>query len=351
MLRRLSTIKLSKRLRYEGPHDLEILPNDRWETYQQHWLVVPQSVYTFHDEIGSKAERRSCLELERFLRYTILENHLWQPATSTSAIITLLPKDGIRRRYWVNGTLIGMRYPDGKIKEMCVLVERYPRFPTLKSLEEYVRTRLPYEIMSAKEIRSIARQIDKRFFVVGKTDVYEFELRRRVKYNRLHKTDYSAITLRWQIPREDWGVSTWKAYFLLFPNDRVRFISSRVSCHVDLRAWITEKLPRPWTYQILEKPRQPNLEHPYIPRALTWLMICFDAFLGRRGIVVSFEDDPFSGMPEDVPDVKSIDSPEVRRNLELRPPEELRGILHLHLAITDISQPTVSQKSYTQDGD
>ena len=282
-------------------------------------------VTPFHDDVGTKAERLAGQELETFLRYAILGGNRWRPATSTSAIITLPQKDGISRRYWVNGTLFGLKYTNGKIKEMALQVERYPRFPTLNSVEEYVRTRLPYQIMSQSEIQCIARQIDKRFLLVGRTEVYDFQLQRKVRWERSHKADYSAITLRWQIPRESWGFCTWKAYFLLCYNGKVRFLSSRVSCHVYMDTWFRERLPLPWKYGAMEKPRSPPVEHPAVPRALNWVMMCWDVLLKQKSVIASLEDDPISGMPEDVRDgIDSID--EVRKYFKFRPPEELNGI-------------------------
>lgn len=205
----LSTAKLSKRLRYQGPHEIDILPNDRWETYQTHFMYLRQAVHHFDlEDCGTKAERLSCKELESYLRYAILEDKRWQPATSTSAIITLSPKGGISRRYWVDGTLFGLRYTNGKIRELALLVETYPRFPTLRSLEEYVRSRLPYENMSQEEIECLARQIDKRFFVVGRTDVHEFLLQRTLKWDKANQLHYTSIVLQWDIPPETWGFIT-----------------------------------------------------------------------------------------------------------------------------------------------
>lgn len=63
--------------------------------------------------------------------------------------------------------------------------------------------------------------------------------------------------------------------------------------------------------------------HQELPRALNWLTVRPDR--GRYRVILSLEDDPFSGMPEDIPLVKSSD--EVKANYQFRAPEEIDGIL------------------------
>jgi hypothetical protein len=289
-------------------------------------------IVDFNRDIGTKSERASSQELETYLRYAILEANQWRPATRTSVIVSLRPKDGISRRYWVNGTLFGLRYSDGKIRELALQAEAYPRFPTLRSLEEYVKSRLPYEDMSQRELQCLTRQLDKRFLLVGRTEVRDFRLNRRVRFDRGKNLHFSSVNLRWDIPTESWGVTTWRAYFYLYPDGKVRFLSSRVSCHVYILEWFRQRMPHPWRYEIMEKPTQPRLEHPYLPRALNWLMVAFDGLLKQKAIVLSFEDDPISGMPEDIPRVTSID--EVKENHKFRPPEDVDGSLPIPFTLT-----------------
>jgi hypothetical protein len=319
--------KIHRSLVLEGPHDLDILPEypaDRM-LIQSEWLNSPATILRFDTQpIG-----RVCLELERFLRHLVFETSLWGPATNTSAMVTLLPINGYRHRFWINGTLIGLKgdHPvqDDTVQEACVLVEHYPRFPTLRSVEEYVQSRLPYDTMSRQEIRSIAEQINKRFFVIGRKLVREFSLKRKVKTIRRSKKKLIVICLRWELPVQSWGHTTWKAYFEEDLHQEVTFTSSRVSCHVDLRQWVYHITMRfPWSYSILGKGSMPPVDHRNVStRALTWLRICSDQTLKKPAVILSLEDDPVSGMPEDNPDGVSMDALKVE--FKLLSPEPLAG--------------------------
>lgn len=305
-----------------------ILPNDRWETYQAQWLspAPSHSIIQFaHDGLCSLKELDAFLELERYVRYLIFEDTRWRPATSTSAMITLLPKDGVRRRFWINGTLIGMRdllnsnqsKDTAEVREVCVMIERCPPFPTIQSLEDYVKSRMPYENTSPQEIRCLANQINKRFFVVGRMEAREFFLKRQIRSrNRI------VIWLRWDLPGETWGYSSWKAYFKQDFSNNVTFVSSRVSCHIHLQSWFRVRLPSPWKYSMLPRQSSP-LHRKGITRALTWLQICTDPTLHKLGVIVSIEDDPKTGMPEDIPDGVSMET--LNASFNLQPPEIVPG--------------------------
>ena len=323
--------KATRQLRLDGPHDFEILPNDRWETYQRPYLAKTpfRTVVGFACCPCSNPEREACYELEGFLRFLIFECKSWRPATNTSLIITLLPKHGFRRRFWVNGTLLGMRDNSGMLREMNLMVERYPRFPTLRSLEEYCWSRMPYEDASQEEIHVLATNIEKRFGIIGKTDVREFTLRRKVKINKRTGNKLMVLFLRWDMEGErNWGCSFWKAYLEEDSSKRVTFIFGRVSCHVNLRTWADERLPAPWKYDVLLKPRGPPLYHLNITRqALTWLQILDCVVLKKLAVVVSFEDDPITGLPEDIYDGISFE--DIKRRFEFGPPERKNRTSHL----------------------
>ena len=325
MLRRMMAAieKATKELRLDGPHDYDILPNDRWETYQQPYLAKKpvRTVVQFAQSGCPKPEMEACYELESFLRFLIFDCKRWRPATNTSTIITLVPKDGFRRRFWVNGTLLGMRDTSGKVREMNLMVERYPRFPTQRSLEEYCWSRLPFDYASEEEIRVLAKNIDKRFGVIGRTDVREFTLRRKVKVNKRTGNKLMVIFLRWDMEGEqNWGCTFWKAYLEEDSSRRVSFIFSRVTCHISLRNWIANRLPMPWKYDILLKPRAPPLYHLDRTRqALTWLQILDCVVLKKPAVVVSFEDDPITGLPEDISDGLSFE--DIKNTFEFGPPE------------------------------
>jgi len=270
-------------------------------------------------------------ELESFLRYLIFEDQRWRPATNTSVMITLNPKDGMRRRYWVNGNLIGMREslpnyngnPIMRIRETCLMIERRPQFPTLQSLEEYVRSRMPYEDIGDQEVHCIADQIHKRFFVVGRSDVREFYLKRKIRFHRNNRR--IVISLRWDIPRESWGYSSWRAYFEEDSRGRLYFATSRVSCHIYLTSWLREGLPQPWKFPILAKGGPPTYHKHITTHALTWLQICRnDTMLRKPAVILSIEDDPVSGMPEDNPDGLSLEALDAALNF--LPPEQFNGI-------------------------
>ena len=329
ILRRLGAsarVNMPKTLQLQGPHDLEILPNDRWDTYQTPYLSnrSSHSLIKFSEIPCSGEVKSSCLELERFLRNIVFDDRRWRPATNTSAIITLQPKDGFQRRFWVNGNLIGMRGAyDEPVRETCVMIERYPRFPTLHSLEEYVKARMLYANTTPLEIHAIASQIDKRFFVVGTIDVREFRLLRKVKLNQRTGLRYLTILLRWELESENWGHSSWKAYFEINSSQEIKFMSSRVSCHIDLRCWAQEALPRPWTFSRLRR-SSPPLEHVNVTsRALTWLQMCHSVSLRKPAVILSIEDDPITGMPEDIPDGVPMDR--VREALGISPPQHIDG--------------------------
>jgi hypothetical protein len=265
------------------------------------------------------------LELERFVRYLAFEDPRWRPAAFASAVITFAPRDGIRRRFWVNGNLIGMRdylnldprAPKGDIRETCLMVKQHPRFESISELEEYIRSRLPYAQQSLEEIRCLTKQIQKRFSVVGNVDVREFSLRRKAKRNRV------VFLLRWEVPRESWGFTSWKAYFEVDSEQNIKFLLSRVSCHIDLGSWFQNELPPPWAFGIYPK-RVPPLYRLHITkRALTWLQICYDFTLRKTAVLLSLEDDPITGMPEDIPDGVSMDM--LRKHFDLSPPEPIGG--------------------------
>jgi hypothetical protein len=316
---------MAQHLRFEGLHELEITSNEKWESWQVQWLTPGKqySVLNFGFDFYPAAETAACVELQSFLRYTIFRQERWRPATNTSAIITLLPgPDKIRRRYWVNGTLIGMKGPDSTIREACLMIERYSRFPTMYSLEEYIRSRIPYERATNEEIRCIASQLNHRFVLVGRHDVYDFRLRRKVKKQSRCGKKLILIILRWDIPHEAWGFSTWKGYFKIDVSGRVTFQNSRVSCHVDMQTWLAGEFPRPWTFPLLERPHQPPADHlGWANGAFTWLQICDDLALRRRGVIVAVEDDPVTGMPEDMSDGVSFER--LSDYLEFRPPENV----------------------------
>jgi len=246
-------------------------------------------------------------------------------------MITLLPGvDGIRRRYWVNGTLIGMKSPDASIKEACVMVKRCARFPTLASLDNYIRSRMPYESSTTEEIRCISRQLNRRFFLIGRDEVHDFHLRRKIKKQLRSGGKIVLVVLRWDIPRETWGFSTWKAYFKHESSGKVTFQHSRVSCHVDMQTWLAGEFPKPWTFPRLERPRVPPANHlAWANSALTWLQICDDGALRRREVIVAVEDDPVTGMPEDMSDGVSFEH--LSDYLEFRTPEKISCILRICL--------------------
>jgi hypothetical protein len=202
------------------------------------------------------------------------------------------------------------------------MIERYPRFPTLQSLEEYVKMRLPNADASPQEVHAIASQINKRFLVVGTIDVREFRLSRKEKrHPKGSGRKYLTILLRWELEGETWGHSSWKAYFEIMPSHQVKFMSSRVSCHIDYyRCWLRLRLPLPWTLPLLRR-SAPPLEHVNITsRALTWLQLCHSFALGKVGIILSLEDDPITGMPEDIPDGALMER--VKDALGIIPPPE-----------------------------
>lgn len=323
--------KATKQLRLDGPHDFEVLPNDRWEIYQRPYLArTPMRTVTqFAYSSCSNREKQSCYELEGFLRFLIFESKSWRPATDTSTIITLLPKNGLRRRFWVNGTLLGMRDSYGEVREMSLMVERYPRFPTLRSLEEYCWSRIPFTDASEEEIRVLAKNIEKRFGILGKIDVREFTLRRKLKVYKRTGNKMMVWMLRWDMEGErEWGCSFWKAYFQEHPGGKVTFIFSRVACHVYLRTWIVNRFPAPWRYDRLLKPKAPQLYHLNITRrALTWLQILNCVVLKKPAVLLSFEDDPITGLPEDISD--GIPFEDIRRSFEFGPPEKLHRTLLL----------------------
>jgi hypothetical protein len=314
-------------LTLDGPHDLDVLPEypaDRMFVHSK-WINSGAVVVAFENHY---AHTKIYLELERFLRHLVFDTTRWKPATNTSAMITLLPINGFRHRFWINGNLIGLKGDnDGAdaFQEACVLVEHYPRFPTLLSLEEYIKSRLPYENMSRLEIQRVAEQINKRFLVVGRKLVREFSLIRKVKKIHRSRKKLIVICLRWELPLESWGHSTWKAYFQEDLQQQITFTSSRVSCHVDLRQWVYYKDVRmPWTYSILGKGLSPLVDHSKTTkRALTWLRICMDQTLKKPAVILSLEDDPVTGIPEDIPDGVSIDVLKVAFNLLA--PELLAG--------------------------
>ena len=327
---------VSKKVRFAPPHDLEIWPNERWDTYQVPFLTRKHQslIAPFNAGLCSKEEFAWCLELEKYIRYLIFEDQRWRPATNTSAMITLNPKDGIGRRYWVNGNLIGMREvygidndgkPFGKFREICVMVQRYPQFPTFQCLQEYVRSRIPYENVSRQEIQCIACQIEKRFSVVGRLDVRAFYLRRRIRYYKNSCKSLIAITLEWDMPREFWGSSSWKAYFEEDAKGRVFYVASRVACHIDPCTWIEREFPPVWLYPVLPKgaPPIPRTRRHITTRALTWLQFGWDPILRRKGVSLSLEDDPITGMLEEIPDGVTMDS--LTEAFDLLPPEPLDG--------------------------
>ena len=251
-------------------------------------------------------------ELEGFLRRLIFCGSRWRPATNTSLIITLTKYEGIRHRFWVNGSLIGMRdtiqYPDAKgiegIRETCLMVEHVARFSSIQSLEAYVQSRLPYECMTQNEIHKVAAQIEHRFRVVGRTEVREFNLRRKIKRNKSTGRKLIVISLQWDMDGEEtWGYSSWKAYFEENSERNVSFLTSRISCHIDIRHWNGCQLPSPWKFLRLPPNKMPPPQHDKLTtRALSWLQCCYDISLRKYGIIFSVEDDPISGLPEDVPD-------------------------------------------------
>ena len=59
-------------------------------------------------------------------------------------------------------------------------------------------------------------------------------------------------------------------------------------------------------------------------RALAFLRICTDQTLKRPAVILSLEDDPVTGMPEDIPDGVSMDALKVA--FKLLSPEPLAGI-------------------------
>jgi hypothetical protein len=321
-------VKPSKAMKLKGPHDLLILPNDEWDKCQTPWLSSTASygLVQYSQGVRSKPEYETYMELERFIRHLIFEDARWRPASFTSVIITFALKDGIRHRFWVNGNLIGMRDyinldehdPHGDLRETCLMVKQHPQFESIIELEEYVRSRLPYANQTTQEIQCLTEQIEKRFSIVGKVDVPEFSLRRKAKRDRI------VFLLRWDIPRESWGFTSWKAYFELGPYQNVKFLSSRVSCHVYLNSWFQNELPPPWTFEIFPRRVPPLYRLNITKRALTWLQICNDLTLKKTGVILSFEDDPITGMPEDIPDGVSMDM--LRQGFDLRPPEPIGGI-------------------------
>jgi hypothetical protein len=327
LLRRLESSKknnVQNPLSVEALHDLEILGNERWDEYQRPWVSdeIKHSVLSFGLGLCSFSEYKACIELDKFVQHLVFESGKWRPASNTSVMITLQPIDGFRRRYWINGNLIGWRdftrnYRQrgiGAVNEICVMIERLPRFPTMKSLEEYVKSRLPYEEVSGREIELVAHQIEKRFKIIGKFEVREFYLRRKPKKNMV------TIDLRWAIPPAQWGFSTWKAYFRI-RGDEVFFVSSRVSVHVCNKVWSRHRLPSPWMFWVLGTnvfPRQ-NIEIS-ATRPLSFLQICQDLKLQRDGIIFTMDDDPITGLPEDTADVPvEILEKLLREEFELRP--------------------------------
>ena len=71
-------------------------------------------------------------------------------------------------------------------------------------------------------------------------------------------------------------------------------------------------------------PRQSSpLHRKGITRALTWLQICTDPTLHKLGVIVSIEDDPKTGMPEDIPDGVSMET--LNASFNLQPPEIVPG--------------------------
>jgi len=162
--------KATRQLRLDGPHDFEILPNDRWETYQRPYLAKTpfRTVVGFACCPCSNPEREACYELEGFLRFLIFECKSWRPATNTSLIITLLPKHGFSSSLLGQWHLLGMRDNSGMLREMNLMVERYPRFPTLRSLEEYCWSRMPYEMRVKKRFMCWRRISRKGLVLLGR---------------------------------------------------------------------------------------------------------------------------------------------------------------------------------------
>jgi hypothetical protein len=317
-----------------GPHEFEVMTNKRWETYHTPWLsnTVQHYIFDFTQALlaGVTSDKvRMYQELERYIRQLIFYDSRWRPGTDTSLMVTLTSIGGMRHRFWVNGHLIGMidalRYKCVKglegLQEACVMVEHVARFPDMKSLEAYVQSRLPYEHMTQNEVQCIATQIEHRFRVIGRTEVREFELRRKLRRNKTEGRKLIVISLQWDMNGgEGWGYSSWKAYFREDYDATVKFLTSRISCHIDFQNWKKHKFPSPRRFWRLPSKSPPSTHEQWSTAALSWLQYCFDHTLRKVGIIFSVEDDPNSGLPEDFPEEVNVEL--IKKGFRLHPPEK-----------------------------
>jgi len=109
---------------------------------------------------------------------------------------------------------------------------------------------------------------------------------------------------------------------------RVTFIFGRVSCHVNCELGLMNDFLRLGNMMSYLKPRGPPLYHLNITRqALTWLQILDCVVLKKLAVVVSFEDDPITGLPEDIYDGISFE--DIKRRFEFGPPERKNRTSHL----------------------